>query len=64
MQKLCLTLIKGIISMHLRQNILYSEDVNKNPLLFICSDLFKCVFDISVSLSAKEKNKLSQKTKF
>ena len=26
--------------------------------------MFKCVFDISVSLSAKEKNKFSQKQKF
>ena len=32
--------------------------------LIICSDLFKCVFDISVLVSAKEENKLSQKTKF
>ena len=31
--------------------------------LIICSALFKCVFDISVLLSAKESNILSQKTK-
>ena len=46
----------------LKANFPYSEDVNKNPA--ICSALFKCIFDISVSLSAKEKSKLSQKTKF
>ena len=32
--------------------------------LIICSDLFNCVFDISVLVSAKEENKLSQKAKF
>ena len=44
----------------LRQNFLYSEDANKNHLNYLVY-LFKCVFDISVSLSAKEKDILSQK---
>ena len=40
---------------HFRQNVLYSEDVNKNPASFICSVLFKCVSHILISLHVRGK---------
>ena len=50
-------------SMHLRQNFLYSEEVNKNLAQLFVLPYLNVIFDIPVSLSAKEKINWAKKTK-